>query len=265
MLSVRLFVIWTIYLCFYFTKASMFKSAFKIPVSLALYGGTAHYSKGQMSTVCAAGKVNRGRSTPISLVNKVVLITGATSGIGEACAWQFAEQGSKLILVGRREDRLNALKKDIIASFPKVEVHTVKLSVTDTDAVAALPKKLPENFRDVEILVNNAGLALGVSSVENNSIEDAKTVMDTNVIGTIALCRAFVPGMKERGAGHIINMGSVAVSTTQIFNVHCRLNLHLYSRVTFLTCLAPSTARPSTPCMPSRARRATTWWAPLCA
>ncbi len=85
------------------------------------------------------------------------------------------------------------------------------MSVADTEAVAALPSKLPERFKNVEVLVNNAGLALGVSTVDTNSIEDAKTVMDTNVIGTIALCRAFVPGMKERGAGHIINMGSVAV------------------------------------------------------
>ncbi len=92
-----------------------------------------------------------------------------------------------------------------------MEVHTVVMSVADTDAVAALPSKLPERFRDVDILVNNAGLALGVSGVDTNSVLDAKTVLDTNVLGVIAMCRAFVPGMKERGSGHIINMGSVAV------------------------------------------------------
>lgn len=186
----------------------MFKSAFKVPVSLALFGGASYYKN---VSYCANNTGRSARSTPISLANKVVLITGATAGIGEACAWQFAEQGSRLVLVGRREDRLASLKKNLIKEFPALKVHTVAMSVADTDAVAALPKKLPADFRDVEVLVNNAGLALGVTAVDANSIEDAKTVMDTNVVGVIAMCRAFVPGMKERGAGHIINMGSVAV------------------------------------------------------
>ncbi len=189
----------------------MFKSAFRIPMSLAIFGGASHYNKSSMS-YCAGPKGRSARSTPLSLANKVVLITGATAGIGEACAWQFAENGSKLILVGRREDRLAALKTEINSEYPAVKIHTVAMSVADTDAVAALPGLLPAEFKDVEILVNNAGLALGVSAVDTNSISDAKTVMDTNVIGVIAMCRAFVPGMKERGAGHIINMGSVAVS-----------------------------------------------------
>lgn len=91
-------------------------------------------------------------------------------------------------------------------------MHTVKLSVTDLTAVAELPKKLPAKFQNVDILLNNAGLALGVSPAESNDVEAAKTVMDTNVLGTIAMCSAFLPGMKERGTGHLINMGSIAVS-----------------------------------------------------
>lgn len=187
----------------------MFKASFKIPLSVAL--GASVMAKNHLSA-CAG---NTARSTPISLANRVVLITGATAGIGEACAWRFAEQGSKLVLIGRRDDRLRELKKDLLTSYPALDVHTVALSVTDFDAVAALPSKLPDKFKNVEVLVNNAGLALGVSTVDTNSLEDAKTVMDTNVLGVIALCRAFIPGMKEREVGHIINMGSIAVSSSQ--------------------------------------------------
>lgn len=116
------------------------------------------------------------------------------------------------MLVGRRDDRLQKLKKEIIAAYPNVDVHTVKMSVTDLQAVAELPKKLPAKFQNVDILLNNAGLALGVTPAEANDVEAAKTVMDTNVLGTIAMCSAFLPGMKERGTGHLINMGSIAVS-----------------------------------------------------
>jgi NADP-dependent 3-hydroxy acid dehydrogenase YdfG len=159
-----------------------------------------------------AAPVRSHRVIPLSLKNQVVLITGATAGIGASCAWQFAEEGCHLILVGRRDDRLQSLKKEITQAFPEVDVHTVAMSVTDFDKVAELPKNLPEKFRNVDILVNNAGLALGVTPAESNDVMAAKTVMDTNVLGTIALCSAFLPGMKERGSGHLINMGSIAVS-----------------------------------------------------
>jgi NADP-dependent 3-hydroxy acid dehydrogenase YdfG len=111
------------------------------------------------------------------------------------------------------------MKQDIQAAYPGVAVHIVPMSVTDFDLVAALPSSLPDAFKNVDILVNNAGLALGVASADSNDIDDARTVLDTNVMGSIALCRAFLPGMKERGSGHIINMGSVAVrqqSTTLV-------------------------------------------------
>jgi NADP-dependent 3-hydroxy acid dehydrogenase YdfG len=104
------------------------------------------------------------------------------------------------------------MKQEILAAYPNIAIHTVAMSVTDFESVAALPCKLPEAFKDVDILVNNAGLALGVASADSNDIDDARTVLDTNVMGSIALCRAFLPRMKERGSGHIINMGSVAVS-----------------------------------------------------
>jgi hypothetical protein len=163
------------------------------------------------------------RSNLTNIQNKIVLITGATAGIGASCAMRFAEEGSKLILVGRRTDRLEQVKNEILKTYPLTKIHCVTLSVTDYDAVASLPNKLPKDFQDVDILVNNAGLALGVTSVDQNNINDAKQVLDTNVLGTIALCSAFVPGMKQRGRGHIVNMGSVAVSfhfyLFYIFNV----------------------------------------------
>lgn len=137
---------------------------------------------------------------------------------GAACAWKFAALGSKLILVGRRQDRLKQLEKELLVQFPSLRVHVVPISVTDFDTVANLPSKLPVEFQAVEILVNNAGLALGVSPVDKNSVEDASTVINTNVLGTIAFCSAFIPGMIARNAGHVINMGSVAVSTSHFIH-----------------------------------------------
>jgi NADP-dependent 3-hydroxy acid dehydrogenase YdfG len=189
----------------------------------AIFAGArskAFCSAAQPECKCQVKKaVARPKKSPLTdLKGKVVLITGATAGIGAACAWRFAEEGSKLVLVGRRADRLNALKNEIVATFPETNVHVVSMSVTDYEAVARLPNELPADFKDVDILVNNAGLARGVTSVENNQMVDAVEVMETNVLGTVAFCSAFLPGMKERGRGHIVNMGSVAVSKlSQLF------------------------------------------------
>lgn len=152
-------------------------------------------------------------STKQSLGDKVVLITGATAGIGSACAWRFADEGSKLILIGRRGDRLEELKSELIEEYPTLKIHCEAMSVTDLPAVEALPNKLPDEFKAVNVLVNNAGLALGVNPVYENTMSDASKVIETNVIGLIAFVTAFIPGMKERGAGHIINMGSIAGHT----------------------------------------------------
>ena len=97
---------------------------------------------------------------------QVAFVTGATAGIGEACAWQLAERGCNLIVSGRREARLETLKVQIEAKFPNIKVHALKLDMLNLDDIAALPTTLPESFRDVDILVNNAGLALGVVSFE---------------------------------------------------------------------------------------------------
>jgi len=145
-----------------------------------------------------------------NLEGKVVLITGATAGIGESCAYKFAELKSKLVLVGRRADRLQSVKDGILKKHPGLKIHCHPLDVSDIANVMALPHELPSEFAEVSVLVNNAGLALGVESVDTNSIGDMQTVMNTNVNGLIAMCRAFLPGMKERGEGHLINMGSIA-------------------------------------------------------
>eukprot|EP01031_Cornospumella_fuschlensis_P032464 gene32464-39253_t len=189
----------------------MLRASFSVAAAASFALGVRNPARCAAATSDFSTSVYRGHRAPLTDVKgQVVLITGATAGIGAACAMRFAEQGSKLVLVGRRQDRLDTIKKEILALYPKTHIHTVALSVTDYDAVAALPTTLPAEFRDVDILVNNAGLALGVSTVDQNRIEDAKQVMDTNVLGTIALCSAFIPGMKKRNRGHIVNMGSVA-------------------------------------------------------
>ena len=147
-----------------------------------------------------------------SMENKVVLITGATAGIGESTAWAFAALNSKLILVGRRGKNLEQIKTDIQKEYPKLKVHVAVMDVSDTAACMALPSNLPAEFREVDVLVNNAGCALGVETAATNDLAQGEQMMQTNVMGVIAMCRAFLPGMKERGRGHIINMGSIAGS-----------------------------------------------------
>ncbi len=132
------------------------------------------------------------------------------SGIGLACAHSFAAEHATLILLGRRKERLDSLKATLLSHDPTLLIHTVPMFVTDYDAVAALPLSLPAPFSSVSILINNAGLALGVTTVDKNSVVDAQSVLDTNVMGTISMCTAFLPGMLARGEGHVVNMGSVA-------------------------------------------------------
>mmetsp|Transcript_1571 Transcript_1571/g.2473 ORF Transcript_1571/g.2473 Transcript_1571/m.2473 type:complete len:266 (+) Transcript_1571:149-946(+) len=138
----------------------------------------------------------------------VALVTGASSGIGEACALRLAEAGVHLVLVARREDRLVALQRRLRTYG--VEVHVVAMDVADVDDVARLPHVLPSRFAAVDILVNNAGLALGTAGADSIDMKDARTMMDVNVLGLMAFCRAFLPGMKARGRGHVVNLGSIA-------------------------------------------------------
>jgi 3-hydroxy acid dehydrogenase/malonic semialdehyde reductase len=131
------------------------------------------------------------------------LVTGATSGIGRATAERLHRAGATLLLVGRRRDRL-----DELASKLGERTHTAVVDVRDRDAVAALVEK--ESFREVDILINSAGLALGLDPVDRASLDDWDTMIDTNCKALVHVTRAFVPGMVARGRGHVVHVGSVA-------------------------------------------------------
>jgi NADP-dependent 3-hydroxy acid dehydrogenase YdfG len=147
----------------------------------------------------------------LDISGQVALITGASAGIGEACAWRFAEAGAVLVLIGRRTERLATLSAALKEAYPSiVEPHCVTLDVQDVAAIEALPAQLPPAYANVNILVNNAGLALGVAGAADNKMSDVAQMISTNVTGLIAFCSAFLPGMRARGSGHLINIGSIA-------------------------------------------------------
>lgn len=142
-------------------------------------------------------------------MSKIALITGATAGIGEACAEKFATNGWKLILTGRREARLAALAQRLQETH-QIAVHTLAFDVRDRAAVDAAVASIPDAFRPVDLLLNNAGLALGKSTVQDAEVEDWDTMIDTNVKGLLYMTRAVVPEMLARKSGHVINIGSLA-------------------------------------------------------
>ncbi len=139
----------------------------------------------------------------------VVFITGASSGIGAATAHAFAAEGAKLLLAARRHDKLQALKPTL-QQAGAADIHTFTLDVRDAKAVEQAWQQLPEAWRAVDVLVNNAGLSRGMDKVYESSPEDMDEVIDTNVKGLLYVTRAVVPGMVARGRGHVINMGSTA-------------------------------------------------------
>ena len=141
-------------------------------------------------------------------MNKIVLITGATSGIGLACAKKFAENGDKLILTGRNARRLAEIKQEITAKG--TEVITLVYDVRDSAASKSAFEELPDDWQAIDVLVNNAGLALGLEAEYEVNTDDWDTMIDTNIKGLLTMTRLVVPGMVERNSGHIINIGSVA-------------------------------------------------------
>ncbi len=134
---------------------------------------------------------------------KTILVTGATSGFGEAIARRFASDGWKLVVLGRRQDRLVALARELKAHALVCDVRRRKEVF---EAVASLPKE----FATVDVLVNNAGLALGMEPAHKADLDDGEQMVDTNIKGLMFVTRAVLPGMVERGRGHIVNMGSTA-------------------------------------------------------
>ncbi|MBL28948.1 MAG: NAD(P)-dependent oxidoreductase [Rhodospirillaceae bacterium] len=139
------------------------------------------------------------------LSSTTVFITGATAGFGAAAARRFSADGAKVIITGRRKDRLDALKNEL--SSP---VHAIELDVRDRGAVEAAIAGLPNEFASIDVLLNNAGLALGLGPAYEVAMEDWEQMIDTNIRGLLYCTRAILPGMVERNRGHVINLGSVA-------------------------------------------------------
>jgi len=144
-----------------------------------------------------------------SLRDKVVFITGASSGIGRACARAFGREGARLLLAARRADRL-AVLADELAAESRVPVRHFPLDVRDQPAVEAALAALPEEWRAIDVLVNNAGLSRGLDKLHEGLLSDWEEMIDTNVKGLLYVSRAVIPGMVERGRGHVINIGSIA-------------------------------------------------------
>jgi len=140
-----------------------------------------------------------------------VLVTGATAGFGEATARRFLANGHKVVAVGRRAERLDALKSSLPVEQQK-KLCTMVVDVCDSAQVDALASALPAEFSAVTILVNNAGLALGLEPAHKAFLSDWDKMIDTNIKGLVHMSRAFLPGMVERKCGHVINLGSVAAN-----------------------------------------------------
>lgn len=145
----------------------------------------------------------------LALKDKIIFITGASSGIGEACAHLFAAQGAKLILTARRIERLQTLVTTLEKEH-KGKYLAFSLDVREEKAIQKLVKKLPPEWQAIDILVNNAGLALGLEPLHLGLSSDWNTMIDTNIKGLLYATQTILPGMLERGRGHIINLGSIA-------------------------------------------------------
>lgn len=155
------------------------------------------------------------------LKNKIVFISGASSGIGEACAFEFAKLNSRLILCARRMDRLEKLSQELKKKYEN-DILLIELDVQDKGAVENQINNLPKEWRNIDILVNNAGLSRGLDLLHEGSIQDWEEMIDTNVKGLLYVSRAIIPTMVKNNKGDIINMGSIAGHEVyQKGNVYC--------------------------------------------
>lgn len=143
----------------------------------------------------------------MSLNGKTALITGASAGFGKAIAQALAKEGCRLIITGRREEKLQELQKSL-----SVPCHILAFDVRDRAAMKAALDSLPKDFQAIDILVNNAGLALDLTKFEEGDFADYETMIETNIFGLLAMTHAILPGMKKRGYGHIVNIASTAGS-----------------------------------------------------
>ncbi len=138
---------------------------------------------------------------------KTIFITGATAGFGEAGARLFAKQDARLVLSGRRTEKLEELQAELGG---EESIHIITLDVRRRGHVEAAVRELPDRFKDVDVLINNAGLALGLGPAHEADLDDWETMIDTNIKGMIYCTRNLLPGMKSRNMGHVINLGSIA-------------------------------------------------------
>ena len=156
-----------------------------------------------------------------NLTNSVVCITGASSGIGKACAIEFAGLQCNLLLTARRKDRIYALAQELMREH-HIRVLTATLDVRNNDEVEKTFKSLPAEWKKIDVLVNNAGLSRGLDKLHEGKIQDWEEMIDTNVKGLLYVTRAVLPAMVERNSGHIINIGSIAGHQTYpMGNVYC--------------------------------------------
>lgn len=145
----------------------------------------------------------------MNLQNKTVFISGASSGIGAACALEFAKAGCRLILCARRSHKLDLLVQDIFKETD-VDIFTFELDVRNKPDVDHAIENLPEEWKSIDILVNNAGLARGLGPLHEGDVQDWEEMIDTNVKGLLYLSRKIIPKMVEQNSGHVINIGSIA-------------------------------------------------------
>lgn len=143
------------------------------------------------------------------MMKRNILITGASSGIGKAMAYTFAEHGDNVIITGRRKDKLENIKSDLERKF-NVQVHVYNFDISDIEQVISNCKKILQDLGTVHILINNAGLALGLDKFQDYDLTDMMTMVDTNIKGLLCVTRQILPKMVEMNEGHIINIGSTA-------------------------------------------------------
>ncbi|WP_321331570.1 SDR family NAD(P)-dependent oxidoreductase [uncultured Bacteroides sp.] len=141
--------------------------------------------------------------------DKIVFITGASSGIGKGCARKFASKGSDLILNARNVNALEALKIELESEYD-IHIYLLPFDVCDREAIKTSLMSLPEKWRKIDVLINNAGLVIGMDKEHEGKLDEWDIVIDTNIKGLLAVTRLIVPGMVECGKGHIINIGSIA-------------------------------------------------------
>lgn len=140
---------------------------------------------------------------------KIVFITGASSGIGEGCARKFAGNGYKVIINGRNIEKLTAVRNALETEY-NAEVYMLPFDVRDRQAAVSAIESLPEDWKNIDILINNAGLVIGLDKEHEGNLDEWDIMIDTNIRALIAMTRIIVPGMVERGRGHVINIGSIA-------------------------------------------------------